>query len=438
MLVKRNFISFSVQDNALFQNKLLFWAEKNFPVHCLLDSNEIEAGQYSDFPAIFAAGDFNSVVIDSNKKNAFKKLKIFSDAINDWIFGFFSYDLKNQTENLSSNNSDGINMPLMYFFQPIVLVIFEKHSFKIGILENQNYTAENIFNEINNQILPEKLSYNKPQINSRVSKKEYVDNIKKIKNHIQKGDIYEMNYCFEFFSDNAIIDPVSSYNKLKKISPAPFAAFLKYNNKYLLCSSPERFLKKKQEKLISQPIKGTIKRGETDKEDALLSSQLFNDPKERSENVMIVDLVRNDLSKSAIKNSVQVEELCGIYKFAKVQQMISTVTAVMDQKMHYTDAIKYAFPMGSMTGAPKVKAMELAEKYETTKRGLYSGAIGYIDPEKNFDFNVIIRSILFCQKNNYLSFMVGSAITIGSDPDKEYSECLLKAKSMAEVFDMFF
>ena len=244
-----------------------------------------------------------------------------------------------------------------------------------------------------------------------------------------------MNFCHEFYAENAIVDPFEVYLKLNRVSPMPFSCFYRNKDKYLMCASPERFLKKEGSKIISQPIKGTIKRGVTPKEDEALKNQLLNDPKERSENVMIVDLVRNDLSRTAKKGSVKVDELFGIYSFPQVQQMISTVSAEVKEEHHFVDVIKYAFPMGSMTGAPKIKAMELIEKYETTKRGLYSGTAGYITPAGDFDFNVVIRSILYNASEKYLSFTVGNAITHNSISESEYEECLLKAKAMFEVLE---
>jgi para-aminobenzoate synthetase component 1 len=271
------------------------------------------------------------------------------------------------------------------------------------------------------------------KLKQRVSKIEYQKNVKEIINHIHKGDIYEMNYCIEFFSDFASIDPVTTYKKLNNISPAPFSCFIKLYDKYLMSASPERFLAKNHENIISQPIKGTIKRGKTPDEDLELIKKLRNDPKEISENVMIVDLVRNDLSKNAEIGSVEVDELLEVYTYAQVHQLISTIKATIKTETSFFEAIKNCFPMGSMTGAPKVKAMKLIEKYESTKRGLYSGAVGYISPYRTFDFNVVIRSILYNKSNKYISFMVGSAITANSDPDKEYQECILKAEAMLQT-----
>ncbi len=223
------------------------------------------------------------------------------------------------------------------------------------------------------------------------------------------------------------------YRNLNRISKAPFAAFLKYQNKHALCASPERYLKKTKDTLISQPIKGTAKRAASKEEDALIKQQLQNDTKEKAENIMIVDLVRNDLSRIAHKGSVQVEELCKVYSFQQVHQMISTIRAKVPPRTHPVTLLQNTYPMGSMTGAPKVAAMTLIEREEETKRGLYSGSIGYFSPEGDFDFNVVIRSILYNRENRYTSFSVGSAITAQSIPEKEWEECLLKAKAMREV-----
>ena len=244
---------------------------------------------------------------------------------------------------------------------------------------------------------------------------------------------YEINFCQEFFAENTSINTVDIYEKLNAISQAPFTAYCKFGEHYLICASPERFLQKRSNTLTAQPIKGTTKRALIKADDERLIQELQNSEKERSENVMIVDLVRNDLSRIAKSGTVRVDELFGIYSFKQVHHMISTISCEVKKDVSFTDIIKNTFPMGSMTGAPKVSAMKLIDHFESTKRGLYSGAMGYIDPEGDFDFNVVIRSILYNKENKYLSFMVGSAITDKSDPEKEYEECLLKAKAMFEV-----
>lgn len=354
---------------------------------------------------------------------------------NSWQFGFISYDYKNQIEKLSSHHPDGIQFPEKHFFTPQLLFVLEGE--KSELLYNKEHYSSNEINAILNNITTYKLAdveIKQPiTVKSRISKEDYLANVAALKNHIQLGDIYEVNFCQEFYAEKVTINPIDYYFLLNAKSPTPFSCFVKQDDKYLLCASPERFIQKTGNDIISQPIKGTIKRGKDQQEDELLKQTLFNDQKERSENVMIVDLVRNDLSKIAQKDSVKVDELCGIYTFPQVHQMISTVRAKLKENTTFEEIIQALFPMGSMTGAPKVSAMQLIEKYESAKRGLYSGTVGYITPEKNVDFNVVIRSITYNQQNNYLSFMVGGAITNLSVPEKEYEECLLKAKAMIEV-----
>jgi para-aminobenzoate synthetase component 1 len=273
------------------------------------------------------------------------------------------------------------------------------------------------------------------KIHLRIHKDDYFDKVNTMLNHIQRGDIYEANFCQEFYADNTAINPLDTYNKLNTISKPPFATFLKLNDKYLLSASPERYIKKEGNTITSQPIKGTAKRSSNIEEDRLLVQQLENDAKERSENVMIVDLVRNDLSKTAIKGSVVVKELCKVYTFDQVHQMISTIESKVESDVSPVDIIRTTFPMGSMTGAPKISALKIIEDLEETKRGLYSGAVGYFSPEGDFDFNVVIRSILYNASKQYVSYSVGGAITAKSDPLKEYEECLIKAKAMREVLE---
>jgi para-aminobenzoate synthetase component 1 len=275
-----------------------------------------------------------------------------------------------------------------------------------------------------------------PVIKKRFSKQEYLETVKQIQHHILRGDCYEINFCQEFYAEDCIIDPLDVYLKLGQLSPNPFAGFYKLDNKFLLCSSPERYLKKQGSKIYSQPIKGTSPRDlNDDNEDEKNKIKLSGSEKDISENVMVVDLVRNDLSKVCLEGSVKVEELFGIYSFPQVHQMISTVSGTIDENIAFPDILKATFPMGSMTGAPKKSVMQLIEKYERTKRGLFSGAIGYITPGGDFDFNVVIRSILYNAANKYVSMQAGSAITFYSEASNEYEECLLKMEAMKKVLE---
>ena len=278
------------------------------------------------------------------------------------------------------------------------------------------------------------LRRSKVEIKSRFSKSEYIDIIEKLRNHILRGDCYEINFCQEFFSENISIDPLSTYEHLSSISPTPFGSFYKLNEKYLPCASPERFLKKNGNVILTQPMKGTSRRDSMNEQrDNKFRDQLYSSAKERSENVMVVDLVRNDLSRICKEGSVRVNELYGIYTFPQVHQMVSTISGIVRDDLAWTEMIKATFPMGSMTGAPKIKVLQLIEQYEKTKRGLFSGALGYVKPNKDFDFNVVIRSILYNANNKYLSYQVGSGITFYSYAEKEFEECLLKAEAMNRV-----
>ena len=270
-------------------------------------------------------------------------------------------------------------------------------------------------------------------IQSRISKEEYLSKVSEMLEHIHRGDIYEANFCQEYFAENRAIDPAKVFLDLNEISSPPFASFLKLEDYYLLSASPERYIKKEGNKVISQPIKGTASRAEDAEDDNKIIEMLSKDPKELSENVMIVDLVRNDISRVANKGSVQVDELCKVYSFKQVHQLISTISAELELGCTPVEVLQATFPMGSMTGAPKISAMKIIEDLEESKRGLYSGAVGYFTPEGDFDFNVVIRSILYNASSKYVSFSVGGAITSRSIPEQEYEECQLKAKAMLEA-----
>lgn len=350
----------------------------------------------------------------------------------DWAFGYFSYDLKNEFFKLESSNIDHLAFNSLSFFIP-EFVLFKNNKGQLQLESKSQLDIEDWNAELNSYLVPSQNQDESIEISRRFSKQEYLETVNSIKEDIQLGEIYELNFCQEFYNPKAVIDPWTTYKKLVQKSPTPFSAFVKNKHQFLMASSPERYLTKKDLKVIAQPIKGTIRSSGSSIEDIKQQNTLRNDPKERAENIMIVDLLRNDLSITACKSSVEVEELCGIYPFKNLHQMISTVSSRVSVDQNNLDLIKSTFPMGSMTGAPKLRAMELIEKYEKSKRGLYSGAVGYFSPEGDFDFNVVIRSILYNQDNKYLSFSVGSAITIKSDAEKEYEECLLKAESIRQV-----
>ena len=418
-----------INDVIVFKKQLLQWSQQ-FREIVFLDSNDYHQ-KYSNYDLILAVDAFTSIETDYH--NAFQDLNEYQSRAKDWLFGYLTYDLKNDIEKLSSNNFDGLSFPDLFFFQPKKLFLLKGTTLEIQYLQMCDDEFETDFNEILNIAQQPTTDNQQLIINQRISKENYLNKVSRMLEHIQRGDIYEANFCMEFFAENAQINPVLVYQKLNSISQPPFAVYLKNNQHFLLSASPERYLKKEGTKIVSQPIKGTAKRFEDEVLDNQSKIDLENNPKERSENIMIVDLVRNDLSHTATKGSVEVEELCKIYTFKQVHQMISTIVSNVEPNTSPIEIIKTTFPMGSMTGAPKISAMNIIENLEETKRGLYSGSVGYFTPTGDFDFNVVIRSILYNAKANYLSFSVGSAITSKSIPENEYEECLLKAKAMFEV-----
>jgi para-aminobenzoate synthetase component 1 len=424
--------SFVITDYIEFKQKMLNWA-KPFNIFCLLDNQQYKSfapsGDGGAFESLLAVG--SKANIEVNAGTAFTQLKDFYDKHTGWLFGHLGYDLKNETEKLSSANFDGVGFSDLHFFVPEI--VLQLTTDKLIIFCDTD--AAEIFDDIQScsaQITA--TVKNAPAIQNRISRENYLATIKKIQQQILRGDCYELNFCQEFYAQPAAIDPVAVYHQLTELSPNPFAALYKLNNTYCLCASPERYLKKTGDLIISQPIKGTAKRDLANKlRDEQSKTSLLNSNKERSENVMVVDLVRNDLSKICQEGSVKVDELFGIYSFPQVHQMISTVSGRLQNDIHWVDAIKATFPMGSMTGAPKKRVMELIEDHEQTKRGLFSGAIGYINPAGDFDFNVVIRSVLYNSSTQYLSFQTGGAITFYSDAEQEYEESLLKSEAIKAV-----
>ena len=419
--------TFTIDNVKEFRNKMLNWV-KPFNIFCLLDNNGYQFDN-SSFESLLAVGCKASLTATSG--NAFEQLKAFNKKQNDWLFGHFAYDLKNENEQLISKNFDGIGFDDLHFFVPEIVLQLNHNAITIYCEGD----AHLIFSRINlcssETVNLDTLS---PIIKNRYTRNEYIAAVQKLKEYISRGDCYEVNFCQEFFSEHALIDPYAVYEKINTLSPNPFAALYKFNDKYCICASPERYIKKIGNQVFSQPIKGTAKRFvENNELDELSKNALLNSEKEKSENVMVVDLVRNDLSKICLGGSVQVKELFGLYSFPQVHQMVSTISGDVTTDTDWTDIIKATFPMGSMTGAPKKRVMEIIEENERTRRGLFSGAIGYVDPKGDFDFNVVIRSILYNQTTKYLSFQAGSAITFFSDADQEYEECILKAAVIQQV-----
>lgn len=422
-MAKRNKNRYPFSKDQLPQ--LLAWASKQ-EYFSFLNGNEYPILNGSFAHTLFVG---RRSYLESNE-NSFHKLDQQIQQSGDWLYGYFSYDLKNEIEALESKNPTTIPVHHLGFYIPEIIIQLKSAEIIIESFEDPDSCYQEI---ISMDIQRDLLEHGIGQLTSSTSKREYMDKVRQIKSAIVEGEYYEMNYCIEFTANTVSFDPLSCYHRLNSISPMPFSSFMRIGEVYLICASPERFIKKDGDKIISQPIKGTTRRSFDEKEDEALKIALKTSEKEQAENLMIVDLVRNDLAKSAQTGSVSVDELFGIYTFKKVHQMISTVSASHNKRCSTADIIKHAFPMGSMTGAPKTRVMNEIESLENSSRGLYSGSVGYFAPDQDFDFNVVIRSIIYNSVNGKLSFHVGSAITNDSDPEFEYNECLLKAESLLEV-----
>lgn len=406
---------------------ILNWAN-DFDTAMVLDSNQCEGAYQLDVWEMICGAGIEKIIA----QNSLDNWKFSEKEAQDFLLAWFNYDLKNEIESLTSEHYNGIEFPTLMLFKPQHLIRINKTL----LMEIISPDADSIASFIQKQhsTIPKQLHTN-ISIQQGTSKEEYIENVNRIQHEIIEGNVYELNYCVEFYAEVAEINPLEIYLKLTQYSPVPYAAFLKHLDKYLLCASPERFICKQNKNIYSQPIKGTRKRGKNAFEDEDQIQRLKNSEKERAENLMIVDLVRNDLARSCETGTIETPELFQIYSFPQVHQMISTVKGKLRSTIRNKEIFCHAFPMGSMTGAPKISAMQLIEKYESVKRGLYSGSVGYINGENQFDLNVVIRSIQYNQSKKYLSFMVGSAITIDSIAEEEYDECLLKAKAIFKALN---
>ena len=413
---------FKVENINDFKDKLLFFSKSKENV-ILLDSNS----KKNDYEFIFSYGKISEL---KSFDNSLDKLDNYIKQVDDWIFGFISYDLKDEIEGFKSKNLKYFDVPNLSFFQPSTIWVFDGVELKaLYFDEKELFDVWNEINKIHISCDSNKSNLN-VELKGRLSKVEYIKKIKNIKKRIKMGDTYELNFCFDFFNDNTKINPENTFKKLNKLTESPMSVYYKDQYFHVISSSPERFIKRNKKTIISQPIKGTKKRGATLQEDVFLINSLKNSVKEKSENHMIVDLVRNDFSRIAKKGTVKVTELSKINTYKNIHQMVSTIEAQIENDMFFSTILKSTFPMGSMTGAPKIKTMKIIEEFEETSRGIYSGAIGYIDPDKNFDFNVVIRTIIYDDKLSKISVNVGSGITFKSVPEDEYEECLTKIDAL--------
>ena len=426
--MKKNKQVFLIDNPSSFKVQLLHWSNQ-FEVCTFLDNHAYNSS-YGALDCIAAAGPLAFISLD--QVNAIAVNEFIQTHSGEWIFAHFNYEYHRITKPNTKVNLTGF--PLAYLYTPAVVIELTEN--KVTIQTDSDHPQQ-VFDQVSSFKLPVTDANNEAlttSITPFISKASYLENIHKILALIRRGDFYEINYCQAFEVEHLSAHPVNVYANLTDISPTPFACFYKNSSDYLLCASPERYLQKKGNQLISQPIKGTIKRNvENDADDKLQVEALKNSSKDKSENVMVVDLVRNDLSRICEQGSVEVSELFGIYSFPQVHQMISTITGTLASNTLFSEILEATFPMGSMTGAPKKSVMETIDTLEPTKRGLYSGTVGYLNPAGDFDFNVVIRSIFYNSDTQKASYGVGGGITIYSDPEKEYEECLLKAAAIKKV-----
>jgi para-aminobenzoate synthetase component 1 len=411
-------IELQITDLAFTKLQILAFTEA-FEICNYYDSNEINSPlNYDRFECIAAFGCIEKV------KGNFKQICHQIEIEKRWVMGYFAYEL-NEKLNSDANLADCENG----CYIPEILLVIRRQSTVLEIINNgiSDVLFEQYVEQFKKSTISPTTNHDLPlTFVACTPKSTYIENVEAIKKQIIEGDFYEINYCQKFISEGTLRQPLKTFEALNKKSPTPFAAYVKNESFTLLCTSPERFLFKDQQHLVSQPIKGTNKRLQNEENEKQIA-MLKNDEKELAENVMIVDLVRNDLGHVCASGSIKVEELCEVYPFALVNQMISTVTGTLIQNSSFASIFTALFPMGSMTGAPKVEVMKNIAIYENEKRGIYSGCIGYKMPNGDFDFNVVIRTIIEDKLNNNVSFHVGGAITYDSNPEKEFEECLLKA-----------
>lgn len=405
---------------------MLNWVNR-FSILLFLDSNNYvdKYGQYECLLAAGAVGEVGDSLYDLQEAH---------NKYGDWYFGNINYDYKNQLElKLSSRHEAKHGFPELYFFRPQIVCCVDKSKTTLRI-ETLIVSPDEIWEDIN--ATPADVNTTLPAVSwqHRIDKASYLQTINSLREHIRNGDCYEINCCTEGYAEHISLLPLNVFHSLSALSPAPFAAYYRNKNAYMMCASPERYICKHGNTIMSQPIKGTARRDADALKDEAIKSGLQSSIKERAENVMIVDLVRNDLARCCDVGSIKVNELFSIYTFPQVHQMISTVSGTLTQGRPFIHALRYSFPMGSMTGAPKVKVMELVEQYERSRRELFSGTVGYITPSGDFDFNVIIRSLFYNAATKYLSYQTGGAITYDSVPEQEYEEMRLKAWALERVF----
>lgn len=400
----------------------------SFDYHLRLDSNGYDQDTYHKHESLIGCGVIDFFQIKSIHNTFHTDLKNFLERNKGrYIMGHISFEAKDIFEHSSTTLPTYIDTPLITFFVPkhVISVQDEKINILSSILSD-----DEVLNEIANSKAFPKHPYIEGHGGFAITKDTYIRDVKQLIQHIQRGDIYEINYCQPYHIQGIDLDPYLFYDKMRNVSKPPFGALYRIGQQFLCCASPERFVARRNTKLITQPIKGTNRRLADAGANKQQQHLLRDSQKERSENVMIVDLMRNDLAKICLPGSVLVDELFGVYAFRHVNQMISTISGKTEKPINIVTAMDALFPMGSMTGAPKVSALQLIDRYESFTRGLYSGTVGYIDPSGDWDFNVVIRSLVYDMTTQRASISAGGAITALSDPVGEYEESILKMESI--------
>jgi para-aminobenzoate synthetase component 1 len=351
--------------------------------------------------------------------------------------GYFSYDLGRSIENLPTMSVEDVKIPDCYFYfydNGIIVDNLEKKTFitALGILDSKQNSIDNIKNVIfkGNKVEYHELGNSNAEFISNFEKSDYIDTVEKVRQYIRNGDIYITNLTQRFFCETNK-EPYDVYRDLRHINPAPFAAFMNVEDFSIVCSSPERFLKIRDNIVETRPIKGTRPRGKSREEDLKNRQELINSEKDRAELLMIVDLERNDLSKVCKPYSVKVTELFELEEYSTVFHLVSTVVGELKNKYTSVDCVEACFPGGSITGAPKIRSMEIIDELEPTRRNIYTGSIGYLGFDGNVDFNIVIRTIVM--KDGKAYFGVGGGITWESDKESEYDETLDKARALMRV-----
>ena len=385
--------------------------------------------------AYLAWGRKSAFSLNESNASEIGKLNVWLKEKTLPVFGYLSFEAKKLFEKNAYENCCSDGSELVYFFEP-EHIWKEENGMWICLTEeqpNERSVIEDFlsnYKKIEPSALDEKLVFEMLE-----TKESYIEKTERILGDIQRGDYYETNFCMPLQAKGSLNEAFAHFSKMNNATEAPHTVYFNGDNLQLLCTSPERFIQKKGNKIISQPIKGTIKRGANSTEDEENKTWLRASKKEQAENIMIVDLVRNDLSRLAEKASVQVTELCELHTFKTLHHLVSTVEAQLPSDITFTEILAATFPMGSMTGAPKISAVQHMEKIEMLDRGLYSGTFGVIEPNGNFDFNVIIRSAVYNKEKKQTTIKVGSAITHASNAEAEYDECLLKAASTLSIFN---